>query len=46
MRRDPGYIARMHMRVLDGSGREIDPASVNWNSDGAPNYTVRQDFGT
>ena len=25
MRRDPGYIARMHMRVLDGSGREIDP---------------------
>jgi murein L,D-transpeptidase YcbB/YkuD len=46
MRRDPGYIARMHMRVLDGSGREIDPASVNWNSDGAPNYTVRQDSGT
>mgnify|MGYP001362498644 FL=1 len=46
MRRDPGYIARMRMRVLDGSGREIDPASVNWNSDGAPNYTVRQDSGT
>jgi L,D-transpeptidase YcbB len=46
MRRDPGYIARMHMRVLDGSGREIDPASVNWNSDGAPNFTVRQDSGT
>jgi L,D-transpeptidase YcbB len=46
MRRDPGYIARMHMRVFDGSGREIDPASVNWNSDGAPNYTVRQDSGT
>ena len=46
MRRDPGYIARMHMRVLDASGREIDPASVNWNSDGAPNYTVRQDSGT
>jgi murein L,D-transpeptidase YcbB/YkuD len=46
MRRDPGYIARMHMRVLDGSGREIDPSSVNWNSDGAPNFTVRQDSGT
>ena len=30
MRRDPGYVARMHMRVLDGSGREIDPGSVNW----------------
>lgn len=46
MRKDPGYIARMNMRVLDASGREIDPASVNWNSDGAPNYTVRQDSGS
>jgi len=46
MRRDPGYIARMHMRVLDASGREIDPSSVNWQSDGAPNFTVRQDSGT
>lgn len=45
MRRDPGYIARMRMRVLDGSGREIDPASVNWHSNGAPNFTVRQDSG-
>ena len=46
MRRDPGYVARMHMRVLDGAGREIDPGSVNWQSDGAPNFTVRQDSGT
>jgi murein L,D-transpeptidase YcbB/YkuD len=46
MRRDPGYIARMHMRVLDGAGREIDPGSVNWQSDGAPNFTIRQDSGT
>jgi murein L,D-transpeptidase YcbB/YkuD len=46
MRRDPGYLARMHMRVLDGSGREIDPASVDWHSDGALNFTVRQDSGS
>jgi murein L,D-transpeptidase YcbB/YkuD len=46
MRRDPGYVARMHMRVLDGSGREIDPGSVNWQSDGSPNFTIRQDSGT
>jgi murein L,D-transpeptidase YcbB/YkuD len=45
MRRDPGYVARMRMRVLDGSGREIDPSSVNWQSDTAPNFTVRQDSG-
>jgi murein L,D-transpeptidase YcbB/YkuD len=46
MRRDPGYVARMHMRVLDGSGREIDPGSINWQSDNAPNFTIRQDSGT
>jgi murein L,D-transpeptidase YcbB/YkuD len=46
MRRDPNYISRMHMRVLDGSGREIDPHSVDWGSDRAPNFTVRQDSGT
>ncbi|MCC6887970.1 MAG: L,D-transpeptidase family protein [Hyphomicrobiales bacterium] len=46
MRKDPGYVARMRMRVLDVSGREIDPASVDWHSEGAPNYTVRQDSGS
>ena len=46
MRRDPGYVARMQMRVLDASGREIDPGSVDWHSDGAPNFTVRQDSGS
>ncbi len=46
MRADPGYVARMRMRVLDGAGHEIDPASVNWHSDGAPNFTIRQDSGT
>lgn len=45
MRRDPGYAARMHMRVLDGAGREVDPRSVDWNSDRAPNFTIRQDSG-
>jgi murein L,D-transpeptidase YcbB/YkuD len=46
MRKDPGYAARMHMRVLDGAGREVDPYSVDWNSDRAPNFTIRQDSGT
>ena len=45
MRKDPGYAARMHMRVLDGSGREVDPHAVDWNSDKAPNFTIRQDSG-
>jgi L,D-transpeptidase YcbB len=46
MRKDPGYAARMHMRVLDGAGNEVDPHNVDWNSDRAPNFTIRQDSGT
>ncbi len=45
MRKDPGYVGRMHMRVLDAAGNEIDPKSVDWNSDRAPNFTIRQDSG-
>jgi murein L,D-transpeptidase YcbB/YkuD len=46
MRKDPGYVGRMHMRVLDGQGGEIDPKSVDWTSDRSPNFTIRQDSGT
>jgi L,D-transpeptidase YcbB len=45
MRKDPSYVERMHMRVLDGQGHEIDPKAVDWNSDHAPNFTIRQDSG-
>jgi len=45
MRKDASYLERMHMRVLDGQGREIDPRSLDWNSVGAPNFTIRQDSG-
>ncbi len=45
MRRDPSYLARMHMRVLGGRDEEIDPRSIDWSSDRSPNFTVRQDSG-
>lgn len=45
MRRDPSYLSRMHMRVLDGRDNEIDPRSIDWASDRSPNFTVRQDSG-
>jgi murein L,D-transpeptidase YcbB/YkuD len=45
-RRDPAFLSRMHMRLLDGQGAEIDPALVDWNADHAPAYTVRQDPGS
>jgi L,D-transpeptidase YcbB len=46
MRKDPGYAGRMHMKVLDGAGHEVDPNAVDWSSDRAPNFTIRQDSGT
>ena len=45
MRKDPGYVGRMRMRVLDSAGNEVDPRSVDWQSDRTPNFTVRQDSG-
>ena len=45
MRKDPAYLARMHMRALDANGGEIDPRTIDWNSD-HPNFTIRQDSGT
>ena len=46
MRKDPGYLARMHMRALDAQGNEIDSRTIDWNSDRSPNFTLRQDSGT
>jgi murein L,D-transpeptidase YcbB/YkuD len=45
MRKDPNYVARMRMRVLDAGGNEIDARTVDWASDRTPNFTVRQDSG-
>ena len=45
MRKDPNYIGRMKMRVLDGNGNEVDARAVDWHSDRTPNFTVRQDSG-
>jgi L,D-transpeptidase YcbB len=46
MRKDPGYLARMHMDVLDGHDAPIDPQSVDWSGARTPNFTVRQQSGT
>ena len=45
MRRDPSYLARMHMRVLGANDEDIDPSTVDWSGDRSPNFTVRQDAG-
>lgn len=45
MRKDPSYLSRMHMEVLDGHDHPIDPASVDWSGSRTPNFTVRQQNG-
>ena len=46
MRKDPGYLSRMHMDVLDAHDTPIDPQSVDWSGARTPNFTVRQQSGT
>lgn len=43
LRRDPRYLARNHIRVLDAKGRELDPATVDWSHPAG--LTLRQDAG-
>jgi len=46
-RRDPASITRRGLRVLNSSGAEVDPASVDWSKYKSGNipYTLRQDAG-
>ena len=46
MRKDPGYLARMHMDLLDAHDAPIDPRSVDWSGARTPSFTVRQQSGT
>ncbi len=45
MQRDPGYLAREKIRILDASGADVDPKRIDWSTERAVNYTLRQDSG-
>ena len=45
MQKDPGYLARAKIRILDGTGAGINPKSIDWNTERAANYILRQDSG-
>jgi len=45
MRKDPTYLSRNNIRLLDGKGNEVDPNTVDWNAAKAPELTFRQDPG-
>lgn len=44
MRKNPGYLARNHIRILGPSG-EVDPTKIDWAGNKAAAYTLRQDSG-
>ena len=45
VRKDPAYLAKMGIRVLDAQGQEVDATTIDWSTDKAVNYTIRQDPG-
>lgn len=45
MRKDPTYLTRNAIRIFDQAGQEIDPATVNWQSEDAVAFRFRQDPG-
>lgn len=45
MRKDPTYLARNNIRLIDGKGQEVAPETVDWNAEKAPNLMFRQDPG-
>lgn len=45
MRRDRGTLAKMNIRIFDVQGREVDPAIIDWSTNRAADFTLRQDAG-
>ena len=35
LKRDPGYLKRSRIKVIDSAGREVNPYTVNWSAYGA-----------
>lgn len=44
VRKNPNYLNQKNMEVVTGSGRPVDPASINWSSKSFP-YMIRQKPG-
>lgn len=45
VRKDPNYLARLKIRLFDSTGAEVDPGTVDWSTERAASYTIRQDSG-
>jgi L,D-transpeptidase YcbB len=45
MVKNPRYLSRLNIKILDGRGREVNPRRIDWSSNEATEYTLRQDAG-
>jgi murein L,D-transpeptidase YcbB/YkuD len=45
MEKNPRYLSRMQIEVLDGHGRRVNPRAIDWSSNEATEYTLRQKAG-
>ncbi|MFD0915613.1 murein L,D-transpeptidase [Pseudahrensia aquimaris] len=45
MQKNPNYLTDNKIRIFDRNKSEIDPQTINWNSEEAVNYHFRQDPG-
>ncbi|MFN3483473.1 MAG: L,D-transpeptidase family protein, partial [Rhabdaerophilum calidifontis] len=45
VRKDPGYLAKARIRIFGASGAEIDPKRIDWGTERATAFTLRQESG-
>lgn len=45
MRKDPTYLSVNKIRLFDAKGNEVDPKTIDWNAEKAPDLMFRQDPG-
>ncbi|WP_165836741.1 L,D-transpeptidase family protein [Devosia sp. PTEAB7WZ] len=45
MNENPNYLTEQKIRIFDGSGNELQPSQINWQTEEAVNYSFRQDPG-
>lgn len=45
MQKDPNYLTKKNIHIIDKSGAELQPSQVDWTTDEATNYMYKQDPG-
>ena len=46
MRKDPTYLTKNNIHIIGPDGNEIDPTAIDWNTEDAAKYRLRQDPGS